>query len=244
MKPVVRNILLSLVVCLILTYVIGSAVYTSRQVRYEQLPTLVFDIRDRDTRLYLTEQELQTLADRHLSKAENREQSIRTQSLEDVIRAHPMVRTAECFLESDGTMHVRITQRVPLVRIITSAESYIVDTDRRRMPIRESITDPLLVAEGNIGERMATHEIADFAVWLRGEHYWRERVASVRVINPKMVEIIRTDAEPKIILGEWSDYAGKLRRVRTYYEQGIERMSTPPTYRELDLRFSNQVIAR
>lgn len=233
MKPIVRVIVLSTIICLLMGYVIGSAVLSSRTV-----PTLfdsvVMDIVDRDTRLYLTEDELYGMI-----KSEKD-----VQRIEEIIRSHSMVRTAECYQTTDRVLHVRVEQRVPLLRVITGSESYFVDRDYRRMPVRESVKDPVLLAEGRIGERMAVNELAKFAEWLQTNDYWRERIARVTVRDVRHVEIVQKDAEPRILLGPIDGYKEKLNRVRTFNTEGLAKMADRPTYKELDVQYNGQVVGR
>ena len=166
-----------------------------------------------------------------------------TQEIEDAITAHPMVRKAQCYTTPFGTVEVRLTQRVPIMRVVTEGESYFVDADRLQMPIRESVTTPVLLAVGAINPRMACHELADMALWIKHEAYWSERIASIHVTNPRYVYLVQKPDETKIILGDLTNYKGKLRKLHRLYTKGFEQIGWR-TYKEIDLRYRGQVIGR
>lgn len=245
MNRTLRIILLISAIVLVVGYIIGSLVYVGTQQSQQTCSGVVYEILDIDQRQYVTEAELSNmLRQQGLSIVGQSMRTQQIQAIEDAVRAHAMVRTAECFPTADGLLHICLTQRVPMLRIITNSESYFVDTDLRRMPVRDCVRDDVLTAEGNIGERMATEELAEFTAWLAHNRYWRDRVAKIRVRNPKHIEIIQHGNEPTILLGDLGDYSRKLRRVRTFYEKGVEKMAEPKSYRELDVRFNGQVVAR
>lgn len=206
---------------------------------------LRYDITDADKRLYLSDKELNGLLraqdaypiGKPLSK-------VSLQRIEDVVQTNPMVRTVQCYTNPQGEIYVRLTQREPLLKVITADDSYIVDTDRKRMPLRESIKDTMLTATGKVGLQMATHSIADFAEWLRDDAYWRTRIKYIDVRTPHYVRLLPANADSEIIvLGDLDGYEDKLRKLRTFYEGGGE-MVRAKQYKELDLRFEGQVVGR
>lgn len=206
---------------------------------------LKYDISDSDKRLYLSENELSSmLRAQDIYPIGKPLSHISTQRIEDVVRSNPMVRTAECFTNPKGELCVSLTQRKPLLKVITADDSYIIDTDRRRMPIRNSITDPMLVVIGRVGERMALTDIADFAEWLYANAYWQQRIKYMEVRTPRYVRLLPIDPQAEIIvLGDLENYADKLRKLKIYYENSTQEVRDKQ-YKELDLRFKGQVIGR
>lgn len=206
---------------------------------------LRYDIADADERLYLSEEELNRLLRTQDAYPTGKPLSqVSLQRIEDVVKTNPMVRTAQCYTDPRGEIYVRLTQREPLLKVITTDDSYIVDTDRKRMPIRESIRDTMLIVTGKAGQQMATGSIADFAEWLQDNAYWQERIRYMEVRTPHYVRLLPTDgSEPAIVIGDLSGYRDKLRKLRVYYEHGVAE-SEKGKYRELDLRFEGQVVGR
>jgi len=111
------------------------------------------------------------------------------------------------------------------------------------MPIRESVTTPVLLAEGNIGERMACNELADLAVWLQESDYWRGRIRNIHVTGPKYVYLVQEPDGTKLILGEVGGYVRKMRKLQKLYENVFDQIGWQ-TYDEIDLRFNGQVVGR
>jgi len=184
------------------------------------------------------------LQSRGLYPVGKRLNNLSTDSIEDVVTGHPMVRRAECYPTSQSQIHVVLQQRIPLLKVVAESGNYYIDTDRKPMPVRESVKTPVLIVSGHVGERMAREEVADFAAWLRRNKYWRERIRAMRIADTKHIYLTQQDGEPVILLGELSGYERKLRKLRTFMERGINALPEKPTYKELDIRYKDQVIGR
>ena len=242
LKP--KHIILIIVATIVVGYTLGVAIWTNRRTNQNICPALDMTITDFGRRQYVTEEELVKLLKRDSIYPVGQVVSdISVQRIEETIQAHPMVRTAQCYMNQSGMVCVRLSQREPVLRIVTGDRSYFVDRDHTVMPIRESVRTPVLVATGNIGERMACDELADFALWLENEPYWQAKIQRIEVSNPRMVYWIQKPDGTRIILGDMSNFRGKMNKLRKLYDKGFEQIGWR-TYEEIDLRFNGQVIGR
>ena len=239
-----QTIIVSVVAAIVVAYVAGAAVWSNKRANTNTCSDVDITITDFAQRQYVTASELVTLLKKNnLYPVGKTASTIETQQIEDLIRKHPMVRKAECYILPDGTVCVRLAQRVPILRVITGDASFFVDKDRTKMPVRESVTTPVMVATGNIGDRMACNELADLVIWLDNNDYWKEKIQSIHVTNPKMVYLIQRPDGTHLILGEISGFRQKLGKLRKLYDKGFEEIGWQ-TYQELDLRFAGQVVGR
>lgn len=219
---------------------VAAGIGRSRQ-RDEKCQRLVCRIVDADEREYVDEAELVALLKRHNAYPVGEYlHRVNLQQMENLVREHPMVRTAECYTSEDGSVRLRITQRVPLLKVITANEAYFVDTDRKRMPLREEVRDTVLCATGKVGEHTAMGQIADLAEWLQKDDYWRTRIAAVEVQNPQHILLRQRNRGETILLGEWNGYEHKLHNAKRFYLQ--TQCIDKPHYTALDLRFRSQVV--
>lgn len=211
----------------------------------EPCPALEYEIMDQKERQYVTPGELNTLLrNENLYPVGQLIDRGRLHRIEQTVLHHPMVRTAECYTTPQGVIYVRLSQRVPLVRVLMPGDAYLIDTDRRVMPVRAAVKDSVLVATGAVGPHIASHQIADFAEWLQDEPYWRARVHHLHVQSPQMVYLyLRGANQPRIVLGNMSRYDRKLAKMRTFMENSAEAVRDKH-YIEYDLRFHGQVIGR
>ena len=210
---------------------------------------ITYDIDDAAKRMYLTETELDLLLQRqHIYPVGQALNTLSLQAIENAVRTHPMVRTAECYLTPRNEVKVQLTQRVPLLRVRTEEQTYFIDRDRLMMPVRDAVRDSVLLITGSPDERMATHELANFAFWLQHHRYWNERVHHVYVASPQRIYLYLkyengAMRKERILLGEINGFESKLAKLRTFYENGSQILQDKH-YTELDLRFRGQVVGR
>ena len=230
--------------------VVAAMLVTAVVWGYKMQPTdapcvsLRYTIADRNERLYVTEQELDLLLQSKDLYPVGKQMNIGSlHRIEETVLHHPMVRTAECYMTPRNELRIRLTQRVPLVRVQTAADTYLIDTDRKVMPVREAVRDSVLLVKGMVGVQMASGALADFAEWLEDESYWRKRVHHVYVASPQMVYIYLKGEHPRIVMGNMRGYEKKLAKLRVFFEKGAEAIQDK-NYTELDLRFKGQVIGR
>ena len=239
-----KTVILKSLVVVGLVALLAVAVGTSRgKDREERCKELVCKIADEDERSYVSEQELFTLLKQHNAYPVGEYlHRINLQHMENIIRQHPMVRTAECYTAEDGTARIRVTQRVPLLKVVTADEAYYIDTDRRKMPLRASIHDTVLIAMGKVGFEMASTVLADFAEWMQEDDYWSARIEAIDVRLPKQVCIKQNGKQEDLMIGDLMGYAGKLEKAEVFYRRTASMEK--PRYRTLDLRYQGQVVAR
>lgn len=206
---------------------------------------LEYIIEDRDERMYLTENELTSLLrTQDIYPVGKQLNEVSLHRIEKTILHHPMVRTAECYMTPRQVVKVRLTQRVPVLRIQTPLDTYLVDTDRKVMQPRASIRDEVLIATGAVGVQLASGQLADFAMWLQEDEYWHERIHHVYVHTPQMMYLYLRDAhQPRIVMGNLRNYEKKLNKLRVFFLNSTPDIKEK-NFTELDVRFKGQVIGR
>ena len=246
MSNIARIIWQTVGVAVVAAMLIGAVVF-GYQMRPSDAPckAIEYTIVDRSKRMYVTEAELNALLQKeNLYPVGQLIDRGRLHRIEQTILHHPMVRTAECYTTPLGVIHVRLSQRVPLVRVQIPGDAYFIDTDRHVMPVRAAVKDSVLVATGAVGPQIASRQIADFAEWLQEDPYWKARIHHLHVQSPQMVYLyLRGENQPRIVLGKMSRYDRKLAKMRTFLENSAEAVRDKH-YTEYDLRFHGQVIGR
>lgn len=246
MSNIARNIGIGLGVAFVAAILV-TAVVLGYRMRPEATPcrALTYIIEDRNERLYLTEAELTQLLQteniypvgRHLDLG-------MMHRIEQAVGHHPMVRTAECYTTPRSEMRVRLTQRVPLLKVQMPGNTYFIDTDRKVMPVRNAVQDSVMLVTGAVGVQFAANQLADFASWLQDNTYWRSKVHHVYVQSPQMVYVyLKGSNAPRVLIGSMRNYENKLAKLRTFLEKGAEA-TKDKNYTELDVRFRGQVIGR
>lgn len=211
----------------------------------EVCPSLTYDLLDSNVRLYVTDNELDSLlrkedvypVGKHIDR-------VAIDRIEQTVRQHPMVERAECYTTPLYEVKVDILQREPILKVQTPTEVYFIDTHHRVMPWREQIKDEVLLVTGAVGLQAASTSLADIAEWVQKEPYWRERIERIHMRTPQMAVVyLKGENMPTVVMGNLNGYRHKLGKLRTFMEKGAEA-TQDQNYRELDIRFRGQVIGR
>lgn len=244
MKQMVKKNLIAITAVICCIVVAGSGVWCSAVCKSSPCTQVCIVVKDSVKRQFVDAFELEYYLKRHACYPQGDSMRIvDCHAIEQCLLKHEMVREAECYKSPFGKVHITISQRIPVLAVVSSNGYYYVDSDRRVMPIRGEVDKNLPMLNGAVTERAAMTEYFDFVSWLRDDKYWKERIRAIHVKTSKYIVLTQEGSDAKIILGELEDYEDKLAKLRQLYTKGFDQIGYPE-YREYDLRFDNQVVGR
>ena len=240
----IKTIITAVIAFLVVAAILAAALWASHVPDDTQCQQVKVELCDSTEYQFVTPSELlRTLNRSNLLPVGCKMEQISCHAIEQALLEHDMIRTAECCKMCNGIVRIRVTQRVPLLYVQTAEACYYVDTDRKVMPLRESIKVQVPVFKGAVSQRSATEEYFDFAQWLAGSKYWHDRIMQVHVRTTRDIVLHQREVTGNILLGDITDYEDKLRRLRKLYVNGFDKIGYT-AYREYDLRYAGQVIGR
>lgn len=168
-------------------------------------------------------------------------EEVNTEALEIEMHKNPMIKRIECYKTIDHRVAVKIYQRVPILRVMSTNGNFYVDSESEIMPvsIRYSVNVPL--ASGFVPKEFAQKELYEFACFLHEHPFWNAFVGQIYVYPNKEVSLIPRVGDQEILLGELQHYAEKLDKLLTVYEEGFSELGWN-RYSMINLKFDNQVI--
>lgn len=161
-------------------------------------------------------------------------------SMEQVLGRYPVIKTAQVYYSLDGYVHVDITQRIPVLRIM-SGGGYYVDEDGKVMPLSGKYTSRVMVATGNISKKFACEELYPFVMTLRNDRFWDALVEQIVVGGKNEVSLIPKVGNFRIVLGKLENVDKKMENLRLFLQKGIT-LKGWNIYKEINLKFDNQVV--
>ena len=206
-------------------------------------------IRDSVERQFVTEKEIlvKVKGERLKVKGESMAE-IPYQAIEEALKAHPMIRTAQCYGTPKGVLYVEVEQRQPLFTVVTENETYWVDTEHEVMPYRGTkdkstmYEGELLRVKGVVTKTMACRELAELVEWIYGSDYWRDKIERVQVKGPQDIRLKQRNGMT-LLIGKPERLAQKMHKLEVFYEKTSFPQDSVP-YRELDVRYKGQVVGR
>lgn len=170
--------------------------------------------------------------------------SIDKDSIERVLVKNSVIKSAQIYYSLDGFFHVEITQRRPVLRVLTG-EGYYVDEDGIVMPLSGKYTSRVVVATGNISKKFACDKLYPFVMGLKEDRFWEALIEQI-VVNKKSegeseVILIPKVGNFRIVMGKTDDFSKKLDKLRFFLEKGLP-LKGWNVYKEINLKFDNQVV--
>lgn len=190
--------------------------------------------------------------------------TINTTLLEKIIMSNPFVQKAEVYSSVDGNINVNITQRNPLVRIITMHdEQFYIDDQGSFMPLSDKYTPPVIVSNGFIFDRYTEQKINiikpglpdtgvvqsrplieqvfQLAKFIEADTFWNAQAEQIYVNENQELELIPRIGNHRIVIGDAENLNEKFNRLMIFYTQGLNKTGWN-NYSVINLKYSNQVV--
>jgi cell division protein FtsQ len=212
---------------------------------------------------FIESQEIKSLVKKHLlNKERNPFRNGLLREIEELVSELPHVDKAEVYRTIDGNIHIRTTQRQPLLRVINSHnESYYLDHNGRMMPLSGNYSARVLIATGHINalyspvvdlrkantkkenfpERKKLQELFELAEYIDSHNFWRYMIDHIYVTASGEFELTPKNAAHVIEFGRTEAMEEKFRKLYVFYRYGLTQVGWNH-YRRVNLKFSNQII--
>ena len=161
-------------------------------------------------------------------------------SMACVLVRNSVIKSAQIYYSLDGYFHVEITQRKPVLRVM-SGEGYYVDEDGKVMPLSGKYTSRVVVATGNISRNFACNGLYPFVMGLKNDGFWDALIEQIVVANGNEVILIPKVGNFRIVVGELENVEKKMENLRLFLQEGIA-LKGWNVYKEINLKFENQIV--
>ena len=179
--------------------------------------------------------------------------SLEVERMERVLEEDPFVLDAETYVGQSNTLHVRIRQREPVLRILDNrGGNYYLDKDAAKVPVSRNYTARVIVATGNIApytadfrekKRNSLKDVFHLANYLMADPVWSTFIQQIHVNNAGEYILVPLVGDQKIMLGSIRNLEDKLNRLKIFYKEGMP-YSGWRTYETINLKFSGQVVCK
>ncbi len=182
--------------------------------------------------------------------------------IEKLVNNQAFVKDANVFATIDGTLHVELKQRKPVLRVVNGKrESYYIDSQGIIFPLSRNYTSRVLIANGFIfepfewkdnrelvypagemGKRARViYDLYKLADFISKDELWRSQIAQIFVNSKYEFELIPRVGAHIIYLGDISDFEEKFRNLQAMYLHGFSNAGWNQ-YHIINLKFKNQVV--
>lgn len=167
---------------------------------------------------------------------------IHSKTLEKELTKHPLIDEVECYKTPSGKLCVEVSQRVPILRVMNAyGENYYLDNKGEVMPPNAKCIAHLAVVTGKAEKSFTMRNLYKFGVFLQKNSFWNAQIEQIHVLPGKNIELVPRVGDHLIYLGKMADFEKKLKRVKAFYERGLNQVGWNK-YSRINVEFDNQII--
>lgn len=190
--------------------------------------------------LYLTEGAVNKLLIQKYGRLENvPKEKLVLNTVEEVIQANEMVKSAQVYLTVDGKLTSKIVQRKPIGRIEGSDKFYL-DDEGKRMPFSKNHSARVPIITGNItGESL--EDVYVILEYINKDSFLRKNVIGIHVEKKDSYQLKFRLNQFVVNLGGIENLDEKFSNFKAFYTKA-NKDRTLDNFAIVSLEFNNQVV--
>ena len=176
-------------------------------------------------------------------------------NIEKLLDKRSAIKESQVSIDCNGTMHVDITQRRPLLRIETENGGFYIDETAYIFPLVESFTSYVPIVSGHIPLSINrdhrgkvqedpqgwSEKIIELGLFLNDNPFWDAMVEQIYITESGDAVIAPKVGDFDIIMGDLNNLDSKFSRLLAFYKniaphEGWEK------YKAVNLKYKDQII--
>lgn len=178
--------------------------------------------------------------------------------MEQIIDGRSAVLKSHAFVTKDGTLHISVTQRKPVVRFQKKNGGFYADAEGYIFPLQSSYSSHVQIVDGNIPleansgykggitdpkEKEWFDNVMNLINYMEDNKTWKDKIVQINVAGNGDMILIPREGKERFIFGSPTDIEEKFEKLRLYYTAVIPEKGQD-TYQSVDLRYRGQLICK
>lgn len=253
--------LLKIFLIIPLLYLIIIPVYMANSNNSRPCGGIVVDISDSADFHFVTKRQLLNLAYGNAAGIAGKPvREVSVTAIENRINVLRELKKAEAYMTVDGTVHIYVEQRNPVMRVMpNSGGDYFVDEDGVVMRRRNLYNPRLHIIEGNVNISSAMlngvsvldtsiknsilKDIYHLVNYINDDKFWSAQIDQIYVDGDDEIDLIPRAGNQQIHLGTAENYEGKLRNLEAFYDKVMPEVGWNK-YSSINLEFKDQIVCK
>jgi len=163
-------------------------------------------------------------------------------TLETVLDNHEMIEKAQVFSTIDGLLNVRITQKIPIVRVITDNDSYYLDYKGNKMSLSQNFSARVPLLNGEISKGIEKPYLFLFNE-IKKDDFLTKNITGAHIMFSGNVVLTNRSYDYKIAFGKPINVEKKLKNYKAFFQHAIKD-TLIKNYKEVNLIYTSQVVCK
>ncbi|WP_422083749.1 cell division protein FtsQ/DivIB [Ulvibacterium sp.] len=160
-------------------------------------------------------------------------------TIEKVIEADEMVKSAQVYLTVNGELTSKIVQRKPIGRIEGNSKFYL-DDEGKRMPLSTSHSARVPIITGKITGK-GLEDVYEILKYINQDDFLRKNVIGIHIEEEESYQLKFRMEQFVVHLGGIDNLEEKFNNFKAFYAKA-NRDKTLEEYAMVNLEFNNQVV--
>ena len=196
-----------------------------------------------DDNMFLTHEMVNNLLIQNLGGSSKvQKDKVDLNTLETVLDDHEMIEKAQVFSTIDGLLNTRITQKTPIVRVITDNEIYYLDSKGDKMSLSKNFSARVPLITGEISVQKSKPYLFLFNE-IKKDDFLTKNITGVNISASGNVILTNRSYKYKIIFGKPINVEKKLKNYKAFFHYAIKD-TLIEHYKEVNLMFTQQVVCK
>ncbi|MBT3243564.1 MAG: hypothetical protein HN352_10455 [Bacteroidetes bacterium] len=228
----------------ILVYMAFALGFTSSRMNGQKVVRIAVDITNLDEVQFIGEKEvIQVLKNNYVRITNEPIDSINKAHVKELVDDIAEVKNTQVFFTPDGIFHIKVEQRVPILRVLTGNGTYYLDEENQVLGLVAGHTPRVPVITGVTNVDFVSEKLADLAGFIHTDPFWNAQIEQIQVWSESEIELVPKLGEHRIMMGPSIDFRWKLEKLKALYEKGLPNVGWD-IYESIDLRYQNQIVCK
>ena len=193
-----------------------------------------------DQNLYITEGAVNKLLIQNYGRLENvPKEKLVLNTIEKVLEANEMVKSAQVYITIDGELTSKIVQRKPIGRIEGDSKFYL-DDEGKRMPFSSNYSARVPIITGNITGK-SLEDVYKILEFINKDDFLRKNVIGIHIKAEDDYQLKFRLNQFVVNLGDIENLESKFSNFKAFYAKA-NKDNTLEDFAEVSLEFNNQVV--
>ena len=241
-KKILKRVLAISLLLIVVGYGIFAMSHFSKKSAYAECKAVDVKLTDAGEEILISEDYIYNLVTKsEYNPIGKQSDAIDTKAIEAFIEKNKIVKNAEVYVTNSGKMKIKVSQRIPLYKIMNEGGNFFVDQDGVMMPAQSVFAAKLPIVSGHIEKDFAANELRNFVLYLQKNPFWEQQIEQICVHSNREVELIPKVGNHRILLGQLTDVDKKLNRLMKFYQKGLNEVGWN-RYAILNLKYDKQIV--